>query len=525
MLTARHDLILQLRILDERFQLYCSINWCFMHQATIGLFGHVVKSIIHKVEITLRDKLYSKGTSEDGQPKYVIGMPRLEGIWKRAARRLTHVSSDISGYQLTPKYAAQVLQVFLYGKSTLTAVRFELLLLALPFVLIDLIDPELRSIEQAIRQGKVDKDSKGNLPARPQDPCPDMVRALACFLDWYMQARLLMFPVDMAPELQRRANVMKETLQEVFPDKSGQKAAWNFPNMHASDHKASEILGHGSTIFTETGPFETGHKHNIKDLSGNSNGKDQFITIAKYHDRASNVTKLKQAISRNSRFLSREDESDSGSSSDAAQADDEDDDDVLTDTTSSRPCEMAVRMPLWDMVCQAKDLRRVLISLGKKRRGRQRISLLQFATGVPARSSSQANKGKAPATGPPARSSSQANKGSSQTNKRKFLYNYAEENSDLRYLVPQLAHFAHEYLRIGLGLPDVPEKQRDIDGTLQRYLVRDADGADIFTFGGVAIRSLHSKGTVRVRSRPFPSDKFFGKNMQVVARSSLAMVM
>jgi hypothetical protein len=60
---------------------------------------------------------------------------------------------------------------------------------------------------------------------------------------------------------------------------------------------------------------------------------------------------------------------------------------------------------------------------------------------------------------------------------------------------------------------------------LQRYLVRDADGADIFTFGGVAIRSLHSKGTVRVRSRPFPSDKFFGKNMQVVARSSLAMVM
>ena len=89
MLTARHDVVLQLRVLGERFQLYCSINWCFMHQATIGLFGHVVKSIIHKVEITLRDKLYSKGTSEDGQPKYVIGMPRLEGIWKRAARRLS----------------------------------------------------------------------------------------------------------------------------------------------------------------------------------------------------------------------------------------------------------------------------------------------------------------------------------------------------------------------------------------------------------------------------------------------------
>ena len=466
-----------------------------MHQATIGLFGHVVKSVIHKVETTLRDKLYIRGKTADGQPVYIIGMPRLDGVWRRLCRRLTHTCSDIGGYQLTPKYAAQVMQVFLYGKSTLTAVRFEMLLLALPFVLVDLIDPELRMIEQAIRDGRVDKDAKGNRPAPPQDPCPDMVRALACFLDWYMQARLLLFPVDMAPELQRRANVMKETLQEVFPEKSGQKAAWNFPKMHAPDHKASEILAHGSTIYTETGPFETGHKHNIKDLSGNSNGKDQFITIAKHHDRASNVTKLKQAIARNSRFLSQEDESDSGSSSDAA--DDEDDDDVLTDTTSSRPCEMAVRMPLWDMVCQSKDLRREIFSLGKKRRGRQRMAVLLLATGAPARSSSQANKGKAPA--------------------KKFVYNHAQEYPYLRYLAPQLAHFAHEYLRLGLGLPNVPEEQRDINDVLERYLVRDADGADIFTFGGVAIRSLNSKGTVRVRSRPFSSDKFFGKNPQVFA--------
>ena len=46
------------------------------------------------------------------------------------------------------------------------------------------------------------------------------------------------------------------------------------------------------------------------------------------------------------------------------------------------------------------------------------------AAEAPARSSSQANKGKAPAT--------------------KAVYNYAEEYPDLRYLAPQLAHFAHE---------------------------------------------------------------------------------
>jgi hypothetical protein len=68
MLTARHDLILQLRVLDERFQLYCSINWCFMHQATIGLFGHVVKSIIYKNEITLRDNCTARGQAKTDNP-------------------------------------------------------------------------------------------------------------------------------------------------------------------------------------------------------------------------------------------------------------------------------------------------------------------------------------------------------------------------------------------------------------------------------------------------------------------------
>ena len=467
-----------------------------MHQATIGLLGHVVKSVIHKVEITLRDDSYSKGTTEEGQPKYLIGMPRLDGIWTRMARRLTHVHSDACGLEITPNYAAHFKHVFVDGKHAFTGTRMEMLMLLLPFILQNLIDPELILIEQGIREGRVDKDATGRFPAPPQDPCPDMVRALACFLDWYMPARLLLFPMAMAPDLQRRANVMKDTLQEVFPEKSGQKAAWNFPKMHAPDHKASEILGHGSTIYTETGPFETGHKHNIKDLSGNSNGKDQFITIAKYHDRASNVTKLKQAISRNSRFLSREDESDSGSSSDAA--DFEEDDDLLTDTTSSRPCEMAIRMPLWDMTYHVKDLRREPFSHGPKGRGLQRIVLAACKAGAPARSSSQAIKGKASAP--------------------RFVYNHADENPDLRYLPTQLAHFAHEYLRSALGLPDVPEDQRDVNRVLESCLKREADGTDIFTFGGLAIRSLQHKGTVRVRSRPFSSDKFFGKNPQVFAR-------
>ena len=488
-------MIVQLYVLDERFQLYCGINWCFMHQATIGLFGHLVKAVIYKVEITLRNDSYVQGKTREGEPKHFISMSAFDGVWTRLCRRLTHVSSDVSGLQLTPKYAAHVRHVFIDGKSTFTAGRLELLMMVLPFMLVDLIEPELRSIEHAIAENKIDRDTSGRRQAPPVDPCPDMIRALACFLDWYMKARLLLFPVQMAPDLQRSVKVWKEVAEEVFWRKSGQNAGWNFPKMHAPDHKGSEIMANGSTIFTETGPFETGHKQNIKDLSGNSNGKDQFITIAKFHDRASNVTKLKQAIARNSRFLSRENESDSGSSSNSSA--DEEDDDMLTDEITSRPCEMAIRMPLWDMTYHLEDLRRETFSMGTKGMGRQRLLLSTCKPGTTARSQSS-SKGKAPAP--------------------KFVYNPAVDKPELRYLPAQLGHFCYEYLQNSLGLPDVPEAERDINGVLERCLVRDSDGTDIHTIGGLAIRSHRHKGTVRVRARPFASDTFFGKNPQVFAR-------
>ena len=486
-------MIVQLRVLDERFQLYCSINWCFMHQATIGLFGqHIVKSVIYKVDTTLRNDSYTKGKTKEGRPRYLISEAALDAVWTRFCERLQHFDSSSAGFQLTSKYAAHFRHVFLNDKSTFTAGRIELLMMALPFVLRDLIDPEIALIEQAIRDGRIDRDENGNLPEPPEDPCPDMVGALAYFLDWYMQARLLIFPLDMAPELQRRAFEMKRALQRVFPDKSGQISQWNFPKMHAPDHKASEIVTFATSLYTETSMLEAGHKPLIKALSGNSNGKDQFMIISRFHDRASCLSKLRQAASRHRKFLSRGNESDSGSSSD--NDDDDEDDDVLTDLHTSRPCEMAARMPLWDMTEDVKALRREPFSLGVKGRGLQRLVIAACKAGAPAIS----NKSKGSGT--------------------RFSYKYAEEYPDLRFLPAQLCHFAHEYLRSSLGLPNVPEAERDINGVLDSCLVRDKDGADIVTFGGMAIRSPHHKGTVRVRSTPFASDNFFGRNPQVFTR-------
>ena len=162
--------------------------------------------------------------------------------------------------------------------------------------------------------------------------------------------------------------------------------------MHIPEHIAAHILLFATTLFTDTNMFEAGHKPNIKDLSGNSNGKDQFITISKFHDRASNLSLLKQAAFRHRKFQSRLGgvESDSGSSSD----DDNDaDDDILSDPHTSRPCEMAAKMPLWEMTSDVQALRRELLTLGPRRQGLQRIVLAACRAGAPPLS--QANKGRA----------------------------------------------------------------------------------------------------------------------------------
>ena len=53
------------------------------------------------------------------------------------------------------------------------------------------------------------------------DPSTDMVQALNRFLDWFVMARQMMIPVADVPELQCLALTMKEELQRVFPEKSG----------------------------------------------------------------------------------------------------------------------------------------------------------------------------------------------------------------------------------------------------------------------------------------------------------------
>ena len=120
--------------------MYLNCVWCFMHMTTIGLFAqHICNSIIHKINTTLRNDAFVKGSTKDGKPKYVISKASLEAVYNRLCERLQHYHSSHAGFKLTPKYTAYFKNVFLRGKGTFNAGRMQLLMLALPFALHDLL--------------------------------------------------------------------------------------------------------------------------------------------------------------------------------------------------------------------------------------------------------------------------------------------------------------------------------------------------------------------------------------------------
>ena len=194
------------------------------------------------------------------------------------------------------------------------------------------------------------------------------------------------------------------------------------------------------------------------------------------------------AVKRTAKRQARTDGADSSSASSSDAGGSDDDDDLTFDQRSSRPCELAAKLPLWDMTFHLKSLHKMVESSGRRGRGRQRLVSAACKAGAPSARRDRPDR---------------------------FSYNATAQYPDLKYLPTQLAHYAYEYLRQQLGLEDLPEDRRDLDGVLKNCLVPDLDMSDIFTFGCMAIRSDHFRGTVRVRARPFADDTFHGSNPQV----------
>jgi hypothetical protein len=157
----------------------------------------------HNLQIRklLRSDLYTKGVTAGGNPRYLISEAMLDEVFTRLCRRLQEYQSSYAGFQLTPKYTAHFKRVFLEGKSTFTASRLELLMIALPSVLRDLIPQEIEFIKLAIKNKQVDVVD-GRMPEPPRysgTPAKSICNergAAACFPRQNRRGSEVEFPQD-----------------------------------------------------------------------------------------------------------------------------------------------------------------------------------------------------------------------------------------------------------------------------------------------------------------------------------------
>jgi len=109
----------------------------------LGLFGdHIVPAVLFRYTQVLRrpDLVNSKG-------KPLVTNARLEAVWKRLSERFATVVADTSMITLSTAYASHFHDIFIDGKENakMTGDRMKMLMLTLPFMVRDLIAPEVHS--------------------------------------------------------------------------------------------------------------------------------------------------------------------------------------------------------------------------------------------------------------------------------------------------------------------------------------------------------------------------------------------
>ena len=86
-----------------------------------------------------------KGFNKNKDPQYIISKKMLRGVWKRLRDRLASVDSSTSTIEITNDYAAHFYDMYInnHDGKHMTGDRMKILLLNLPFLLRDLVAPEV----------------------------------------------------------------------------------------------------------------------------------------------------------------------------------------------------------------------------------------------------------------------------------------------------------------------------------------------------------------------------------------------
>ena len=245
----------------------------------LGLFGdHIVPAVLYRYTQVLRrpDLVNSKGNP-------LITNARLEAVWKRLSDRFATVVADTSMVTLSTAYAAHFHDIYIDGKENakMTGDRMKMLMLTLPFMVRDLIAPEVLCLlyirvytqiyldiyvypciyQVKLINAAIDKAKAGSrLCGLPHvaDPSSDVQDVLIQCMDWNMSTRRSRIPEAELPELHEKAVALLDLLQQKLPDKTGEKGKWNFEKAHSILHKVREIMLWGNSDNTSCQGPEVG---------------------------------------------------------------------------------------------------------------------------------------------------------------------------------------------------------------------------------------------------------------------------
>jgi len=117
-----------------------------LHQLFIGLYGeHIIPASFYRYTQVLRRDDLVLGTTNKGNPRYLVSSKMLGGVWIKLRNRLASIHSDTSMIEISSDYASHFYDMFVEGHDGkhLTGDRMKILMLTLPFVLRDLISEEV----------------------------------------------------------------------------------------------------------------------------------------------------------------------------------------------------------------------------------------------------------------------------------------------------------------------------------------------------------------------------------------------
>jgi hypothetical protein len=125
----------------KNFELFMSCPKDELHQWFLGLYGeHIVPAALHRylMILTRPDLVDSSGAP-------LLSAASVMDVWVRIATRLSSLRADTSMITISPDYASHFMNVYINKKegATYTGDRMKLLMLSLPFVLRELIAPEV----------------------------------------------------------------------------------------------------------------------------------------------------------------------------------------------------------------------------------------------------------------------------------------------------------------------------------------------------------------------------------------------